>query len=112
MQALLARICDGHSIEWDGSNMVGQMSDAGQAAVDELLAGIEAEVSDSDWSLWDVGDWLANDDLGGLNAATTDDEMGAIAAEIESAANHDHVVLAGSVEDYLREKRSEMQDDE
>ena len=111
-QALLDRICDGHQVVWDGHNRVGELSDDAEAAVAELLAGLN-ELSASEWELWSADDWLQYDDLAarGLNAATTDDELNAIVVEIESEAESEKKTIYG-VEEYLAEKRAEMREDE
>lgn len=106
-QALLAAICDEHTVEWDGSNMVGRLSEAGNAAVEELLAGIEAEVADSDWALWDIDEWFngAPDDL---TAETTDEELAQLTEKYDYMARSDSVMLDGDVREYLTKKRAEM----
>jgi hypothetical protein len=105
-QRLLDAICDGHSIEWDGNNMVGVLTDDASAALDELTGLIDA-LPETDWELWSVEDWLQQADLG-ITAQTTDAELSAMAEEIEREATQDHRILSGDVAEYLRQERERL----
>ena len=56
-QTLLARICAGHTIEWDGENRIGMTNADADEALDTLLRQIAAlpEVS---WNIWSAQDWV------------------------------------------------------
>lgn len=81
---LAARVADGFTLRWDGSNHVGELDDDAQQAEDL----IDAECSREDrptvvaWSASDwfgtVGDLSAQADACGITHATTDDELRAI----------------------------------
>jgi hypothetical protein len=85
---LIERICDGHSVKWDGSNQTGRLTEDAQVAKDRLrallvdgqrhpsyrLRGTKGELPDREFGtvergevgipthdirLWSAGDWLA-----------------------------------------------------
>ena len=110
--ALLDRVHAGHTVEWDGSNMRGALDDDACEATDE----IEAIIQDASWTnqtrqVWDAQEWLsalgmlaAGREYGvGLEPDATADA--AIAAELESNAAADDVVLtdSGDAIDAMRE---------
>lgn len=57
--ALLKKIVDGHHVEWDGSNMVGTITDAAQKAREEL-EDLLAEASRIE--IWDAADYAGDTD--------------------------------------------------
>lgn len=105
-QALLTRVCDGHSIDWDGHNMVGRLTPAAEEAWQELEDALTT-LPESEWSLWDVADWLEDVDV---DANATDEELAALAASIESDLPAEHVVLTGDVLPKLQQKRDYARD--
>ena len=105
-QALLTRVCDGHSIDWDGHNMVGRLTPAAEEAWQELEDALTS-LPESEWSLWDVGDYLAMVDV---DADATDEELATLAAEIEADLPTEHVVLDGDVLPYLQRRRDTARD--
>jgi hypothetical protein len=109
--ALLQRVFDGGSIEWDGSNHVGSLDDDAQAAWGELIANI-ANLPNSDLTVWSVEDWLGNlsaDELG-ITADTTDDEIDEIRSKLEGDADDQDIILDGDLGDYLKNIRSTRRD--
>lgn len=61
ISALLERIHDGHTVDWNGSNYTGHLDDDAQAASDEL-----DRILNGSWALpydttevWDAKEWLA-----------------------------------------------------
>ncbi len=120
-QELLSRICDGHSIEWNGNNHVGRLTDDAEDAYNELSMELaDADALPEPAGLWDVGDWL--DGVGrdavreeyGITADTTESELYAIAKRIDEEAANENVVLYGTWEYVvqLREKAAEEEEDE
>jgi len=100
--ALLAAICDGHAVEWDGSNWIGHLTESAKTALSQLEAHLAAIVEDA--QVWEPSDWLRPalhethdgwriDEVGTITAATTDEELEAYAKLIETAADFDNVVL-------------------
>jgi len=55
VQSTINRIVAGHSVEWDGNNMVGRMTEDAVAACDELES-MSRELPDV--AVWDVEDYL------------------------------------------------------
>lgn len=107
-QALLIAICEGHDTEWDGNNLVGTMTMEALRAVEELVGELN-DLPESDWSLLSVREWF-DGATEGLSAAATDDDIEALAKMFELTAEGDHIVLVGSVIDYLTECRYEMRE--
>lgn len=100
---VLERIASGHSSEWDGSNHVGRLTDDARQALEYLEAdldsygGTESAVSgDVGWR--DAQDDLCGDDAG-ITSATTDDQLSAIASDLDYAAASDcGVILINTVD--------------
>jgi hypothetical protein len=99
-QQLLVRICDGHEIEWDGSNMVGTLT----ADATEALTALEKELEDAPAlegeaaGLWDADDWIDAGDVideFSITADTTDARLSEIAYVIEKQAAEENVVVPG-----------------
>lgn len=110
-QALLVTICDGHGTEWDGSNWRGWLTREAIDAAEELVGELNS-LPASDWSLWTVSEWFDGEVPDELTATTTDEDIAVLAAMYEAIAGGDHVVLNGSVIDYLTECRGEMREEE
>lgn len=69
------RICNGFSVEWDGSNHVGRLTEDGRNAeesIDEDIAQGDLEAIDY-WQVWGLHDWFD---------ATEDEVIGMSDAEI------------------------------
>lgn len=107
-QNLLSTIIKGHSQEWDGHNMLGQLSASAESAVTELISAIEALPS-IDWACWDVADYLQHADL--VTAKTTDKQIQKIVAQVEREAKEENIILDGDIEKYLTEHRDMLRDE-
>lgn len=105
-QALLAAVCDGHSIDWDGNNMAGNLTPAAEEAWQELEQAL-TNLPESEWSLWDTSDYLMMVDV---DADATDEELATLAAEIEAELPAEHVVLTADVLAKLRQMRDAARD--
>lgn len=103
-QALLEKIIAGHSIEWDGSNHVGHLSDGAQNALEQLVEDM-SDLPESQWSLWTVGDYLAGTTD---YIISTDEQLKEYATNIEGLAEVQHIVLAGDVLAYITKIRNEQ----
>lgn len=106
-QTLLIRIVSGHSIVWDGQNMMGQQNSNSLTAADELLNAIN-NLPHHHWELWAVEDWLNDYAHGELGTATTDEQIQWVVAELEAEAKEQHIVLDDSVRNYLTQGRNEL----
>ncbi len=95
-QALLERIVDGHSIEWDGNNMTGGLNSDGNEAYNELVNTLES-LPESEWSIWQVDDYLNDAVRNIIQPMTTDDELRIQATEIDATAEADHIIIDGDV---------------
>jgi len=117
-QALLARVCDGHSVVWDGNNNVGQLDDDGRAAFETLEQWLcfAPALSGDSAGLWSAGDWL--DGIGrasvcaeyGITAETTDERLAEIASLIDAEAKSENVVLTDT-DEYVTELRDDLRDE-
>ena len=118
LQVLLATVCDGHTVSWDGNNHIGRLSDEAEEALNAILAqlrGISYEVS-----LMNTEDWLSGgpdidiaaiDDLDELDAY--EERLDDIARECEP--EEPGLVLTRDIhdclQDWIDERRSELEED-
>lgn len=111
-QSLLQRIVAGHSVEWDGSNHVGELTDDATEARDTLAYWLEhnAPTLDGDHAgLWTAEDWLYGSDLP-ITAETTDDEISDLADRLTEEATETDAVVRG-IYTFLIEMRDDLRDD-
>lgn len=107
--ALLQQVIDGFEVVWNGSNMVGRMTDEARDAWERVCSEF-AELPETEWSLWDTGDWI--NDTADVTATTTNDELRAMADELEAVAEMEKVILTGDPYDYLTSLRWELIEDD
>lgn len=110
-QRLLDTICDGHSIEWNGNNNVGRLTEDAQLALDTLEQDLADRWLGSGWAFWDVEEWLGESADQFINTATTDEEIAKLAEEAEADAKLENIILSGNVADYFTSVRDEMRDE-
>lgn len=96
---LIDRIIAGHEVEWNGNNMVGQLTEDAADAKD-ALRGLLEEVAQSDLSAWEPGDWLLSSmrhaavlESVGLTVDATDAQIEAAAERLVSDARMDRVIV-------------------
>lgn len=102
LAVLIDRVIAGHSVEWDGSNHVGRLTEDATEAGEALQAALGDGFTDpayemSGWALWDAGDWLDStpfDELG-VTVDATEADISAAVDHWESVARTDCVVLMG-----------------
>ena len=114
MQQLLRRVCDGHSIKYDGNNNVGHLNeDAEEAHV--ILENKMLQAPSLNGGLCSAADYL--DGIGGykeqifefnITPHTSDDELDNIAKDIKEWAEMQDTVLVGLIE-HLNKLKSEAQ---
>lgn len=126
---LLERIHVGHTVEWDGSNHRGRLTDDARDAADELDRLLELDYwDDSDMAIvWTTDDWMSPniypqtldgdtcswreaqryvDIVGGdtvvmIDAQTTDEDVRAIAGTIKDNVTNEGAVLSDNPIDWL-----------
>lgn len=131
---LLERIHVGHSVEWDGSNHRGRLTDAAQEAADRLDAKLGVDRwGDSDVAtVWTVEEWMQSStsaqDLAGkrcmwreaqqfavtkysgdifvVRAESTDEELRKVAVGIERSAEIENAILSDDAYDWLEGLRN------
>jgi hypothetical protein len=97
---LLERIHAGHSVDWDGNNHVGSLSDDAQEASDDLRIGLEMFGYEYDRiAVWDVSEWLFN--CNKLTDHWRDQSLDEAVTSIEAGATSESVKLLGDVRDEL-----------
>jgi hypothetical protein len=109
---LIELVVAGHSVEWDGSNRVGRLTDD----ADEALYALDdhfrrADLADDSLMLWTVADWIGSTSLAdlGLDAGSDDAAIRAAAADLRHTARTDGIILMDdyALEDALRERVAE-----
>ena len=109
-------IISGHVTKWDGSNMVGRLTDEASEAWTRLVKDLNemAEYTPNPLQLYQVDDWfsdVSDADLG-LHAGMTDAEITALAENLENGAReNENAILSGSVEEYLRSRLEDLDED-
>ena len=115
LRPLLARVHAGHAVEWDGRNNVGRLTDDAADARFEIEPKIWGWVDDDDFiRVWDAGDWLqlsSAADLGST-AATTDDQLDAMARRLTDEAAHEGVDELEGLDKHLEDLRQQRIDEE
>lgn len=94
VRALLERVHAGHSVEWDGSNYVGRLTDDARDASDELERIFEDETHTVDsGGVWEASQWIAPASADDIlkQGESLDDAAERLVEEAES----DRVVIEG-----------------
>lgn len=110
-QELLAQICAAHSIEWDGNNLVGEMTEDGWDALAALTDEIN-ELPSHQWGLWRAEEWLNDYATEYIDADTTPEKIAELAADLEEEAKGDHIILDEDVSEFLTSFQSELKEKE
>lgn len=103
VRALLERVHAGHSVEWDGSNMVGVLTEDAVEAGEELQELLDARYTgDVEAQIWDAIDWITADGTRSVTQEWPSSEpLEAAVERIEAAAAADYIHLDGSVREEL-----------
>jgi hypothetical protein len=101
-QELLKAVCDGHSIKWDGNNLVGHLSDEAQNTLDELVDDLNW-MATREYTLWQVDEWC---DSVTITGCESDNELKNIAAELKGAIGSNEGV-SGDILEYITARRDE-----
>lgn len=101
VSALLLRIRDGISVDWDGHHMIGRMTDDARDASERLQQIIDSDLRDDSLlaATMDVREWLG--DLSTLDCWPPGDSLITAADRIVQDARREGVELAGDVEQEL-----------
>ncbi len=116
LRVLLARVHAGHSVEWDGRNRVGRLTeDAGEASAD--LADLSRGDSDLRWTtgrdVWDASTYLHGGEDYNAPPDLTDEDIARLAAEYVEEARDQGIAIDGGVDamrDALEEARDRARD--
>ena len=109
---LVSRVIDGWDSDWNGNNIVGNLNDDAQTALEELIDNLES-LPENPIVIWGCEEWYGNCSAGelGLTSETTNEEIKKLAEEYESDAKNDNVILADDLEDYLTERRNQLREE-
>lgn len=108
-RALLERIHAGHSIEWDGSNHVGRLTDDATAALDELTTLVRDAGEDTSMlaEVWTADAWLwAANEL--LDVWPVGETLDAAVERLEAEAADADVVIDGDIRQSLLDMAARM----
>lgn len=108
-RALLERIHAGHSIEWDGSNHVGRLSDDARAALDDLHTLVRDAGEDTSMlaEVWTADAWLGTaNDL--LDVWPAGEPLDAAVKRLEDLAAGAGVVIDGDIRESLLDVAARM----
>lgn len=108
-QSLLGAVCDGFSSEWNGSNIVGVLTEREYAALVDLEQAI-ADLPTSEWHLWVTEEYLYDWAHEAVSGGLSDEALESLAAQMEQEAATNHIVLTGSALDYITDLRNELRD--
>lgn len=108
----LGAICDGFTVEWDHNfRRRGQYTDDALAAIERVQRALENLTPIEDGGFIEAGDWMQGERPDGVNASATDQDLEAIAAELERQAAADGWLVSGMV-DHLKDLRDRMRQEE
>lgn len=109
---LAERVCCGYRSEWNGSNHVARFTDDATMAIEQIASLCDAADHGGALVVWTAADWFAVDGnlesqakQLGITAATTDEELDAIAKRVLSAAKSDDVDEIDGLDEHLRRVR-------
>lgn len=119
LSRLLDRVRAGHSIEWDGSNMVGRLTDDAEEAREEISYLIAASRRyASDTMVMSAEEWLCGQDDGGvvlgrleISVDATAEQISDCAAECVAQAEMDGIILTGDMAEVIRSVIAEARED-
>lgn len=101
-QSLLSKICDEHTVKWNGNNHVGGLSLEGESILDELVEELESMYTDVEY--WTCEEYFSNcsDEEIGISAELTDNQVKELSEKL------DEEFLVDDLEEYLFERRNDL----
>lgn len=103
--ALLGRIHAGHSVEWDGNNMVGRLTEDASDASYNLQKYLDEKYNNDDTyhcNVWDAGEWLRGGGGWSIDEAWPPDEpLDKAVRRLEQEAQNEGVELRGDIREEL-----------
>jgi hypothetical protein len=107
-QKLLDKICDEHSVDWNGNNFVGHMTDESEKELENLVNELESYGHEGE--AWTCDEWFGNnsDNELRINKNTSDEEIKSLAKKYEDEAD---VYLVDDIETYLINRRNLIDDE-
>lgn len=114
--ALLRTVIDGHEVRLDRqSNHVGVLDGGNEngGPAGDALVRLEWELAELETGqVCQAGDWIEYGDSCGITAATTDEQLAAIKAELQSIADRDGIHMVEGLDDELERIRERIRAEE
>jgi hypothetical protein len=106
-------IADGHTVEWDGHNLTGRLTEEASAACEGFAQWLrqQAEVAETG-GLVEAADWFVPGEPVPVTAQTSDEDLRRIAEQIEAEARSEFCAVLVGTEQYLREVRSRLREED
>lgn len=109
-QQMLDVVCQGHSVEWNGHNFVGQMTAEAEMTWSHLCDMLD-ELPESEWGAVACSDWLQLDDrVEALTGNETYEELKTLAAELERDSKIEKTILLDDPYQWLLRQRDALRD--
>ena len=109
--ALVAAVCDGHNIEYDGSNRVGVLTEDAALALNEMESICDDLTSECAITVCTPDEWIPSLDYTSITADTTDEQITKLAAEYVANAERDMTLIDGDMADWLTELRRRLREE-
>jgi hypothetical protein len=110
LAVLIDRIIAGHSVEWNGNNYAGRLTDDAYDAATELDETFGNKPYVSDIAVWDAANWIWGDNSAAfalealeLTIDATDADIARAAQSLRDDATTNDAILTGDIEEAIRE---------
>lgn len=111
IEPLLERVHEGHSIEWDGNNMTGQLDGDATAASEEIEKAIAALTDKDILALQEAAIWDSNRIMtADVRADMTDAEVEAVAESLHMQILDEDQIYLLDLPEYLFQLRDDLQE--
>jgi len=105
----IKKVCAGYSDEWDGHNIVGRLTTEANEALGRINDALTNHWWVNEWEVWLAEDWLQDDERLTHLAEMSDEQIKALATEIESELPK-HTTILDDVESWLMKQREWLLD--
>ena len=96
----ITAICQGHTVEWNGQNMVGVLTDEARIILERLESELDQDIWQREYEWWLAEDWVLDDERVENLCGKSDEEIKEIAEEI-LAEIPEYTVILDDLESYL-----------
>jgi hypothetical protein len=106
-QALARDVAAGFECYWDGSNLVGKLTDDARSALEAMER--MAENIEGELNVIEAGDYVQTAADAKITVETTDEEIAKMAEQFATDARAENIIIEGDLEDRLRWLRDRLQ---